>query len=173
MFLQKQIHNLPLEMGCFLCGPCQDVMSRTVGSKKWVQRRGLCSQKAAAKFSAIEMWYERWNIKTNEANIQAIYVSHQLKLPEAHLTLKGRNIPFVNRVKYLVVIIDKRITWRLHRMMTEAKASRAFNRIYSVFESGHLSININLTLHKALIRSVMTYTCPAWELVADIYLLKL
>jgi hypothetical protein len=27
--------------------------------------------------------------------------------------------------------------------------------------------NIKLTLHKALIRSVMTYACLAWEFVAD------
>jgi hypothetical protein len=32
---------------------------------------------------------------------------------------------------------------------------------------------LKLTLHKALIRSVLTYVCPAWELVADTYLLKL
>jgi hypothetical protein len=32
--------------------------------------------------------------------------------------------------------------------------------------------NIKLSLHKALIRSVMTYACPAWELAADTYLLK-
>jgi hypothetical protein len=34
--------------------------------------------------------------------------------PEAHLTLNGRNIPFVNDVKYLGVIFDTMITWRLH-----------------------------------------------------------
>jgi hypothetical protein len=36
-----------------------------------------------------------------------------------------------------------------------------------------LSANIKLTLHKALVRSIMTYACPAWELTADTYLLKL
>jgi hypothetical protein len=36
-----------------------------------------------------------------------------------------------------------------------------------------LSANIKLTLHKALIRSVMTYACPAWEFAAGIHLLKL
>jgi hypothetical protein len=30
-----------------------------------------------------------------------------------------------------------------------------------------------LTLNKVLIRSIMTYACPAWELAADTYLLKL
>jgi hypothetical protein len=30
-----------------------------------------------------------------------------------------------------------------------------------------------MTLHKALIRSVMTYVCPAWEFTAETQLLKL
>jgi hypothetical protein len=57
--------------------------------------------------------------------------------------------------------------------MIEAKAFKTFTRIYSVFKSERLSANIKLTLHKAMIRSVMTYACPAWELAADTYLLKL
>jgi hypothetical protein len=57
--------------------------------------------------------------------------------------------------------------------MTEAKAFRTFIRIYSLFKSERLSVNIKLTLHKALFISVMTYACPAWELAADTYLLKL
>jgi hypothetical protein len=87
--------------------------------------------------------------------------------------LNGRNIPFANNVKHLGVIFDKRMTWRLHIEKTEAKAFRTFIRLYSLFESEQLNANIKLTLHKALIRSVMTYTCSAWESAAETYLLKL
>jgi hypothetical protein len=54
-------------------------------------------------------------------------------------------------------------------------AFRTFIRIYSLFKSERLSANIKLGLHKALItsKSVMTHTCPAWELAADTYLLNL
>jgi hypothetical protein len=57
--------------------------------------------------------------------------------------------------------------------MIEAKASRTFIRIYSLFKSERLSTNIKLTLHKALIRDIMTYAYPAWEFAADNYVLKL
>jgi hypothetical protein len=57
--------------------------------------------------------------------------------------------------------------------MTEAKAFRIFIRIYFLFRSGRLNANIKLTFHKALLRAVMVYACPAWELAADIYHLKL
>jgi hypothetical protein len=57
--------------------------------------------------------------------------------------------------------------------MTEAKAISTFIRIYSLFKSERLSANIKLALNKALIRSVMTFACPAWAFAEDTYLLKL
>jgi hypothetical protein len=100
----------------------------------------------------VEEWSKRWHIKINEDKTQAIYFSHRLRPPESLLTLNGRNIPFVNNVKYLGVIFDKKITWRPHIEMIEAKAFRAFITTYSLFKSKRLSTNIKLTLHKALIR---------------------
>jgi hypothetical protein len=44
---------------------------------------------------------------------------------------------------------------------------------YSLFKSERLSANVKLNLHTELIRSVMTYACPPWELAAASYLLKL
>jgi hypothetical protein len=67
-----------------LCGPCRDVISRTAGAM---------NQHKTLAFTFL------------------IYV---LRTPEAQLTLNGQNIPFVNHVKYLGVIFDKRITWRLN-----------------------------------------------------------
>jgi hypothetical protein len=80
---------------------------------------------------------------------------------------------FVNSVKYLGVIFDKKITWRLHIETVATKAYRTFIRLYSLFKSHRLSAKSKLTLHKALIRSIMTYACPAWEFAADTHLMKL
>jgi hypothetical protein len=58
--------------------------------------------------------------------------------------------------------------------MVETKDFRTCTsiRTYSPVRSELLSANIKITLHKALIRSVMTYACPAWELAADMYLFE-
>jgi hypothetical protein len=118
-------------------------------------------------------WCERWDIKINENKTGAIYISHRNRPPDSLLTLNGRNIPFVNSVKYLGVAFDKKMTWRLHIEMIEAKAFRTFVRIYSLFKIERLSANMEWTLHKALIRSVMTYACPVWEFEAESHLLEL
>jgi hypothetical protein len=112
-------------------------------------------------------------MELNEDKTQSICFSHRLRSSEAPLTLNERNIPLVNHVKYLGVIVDERITRRLHTETTEDKAFRTFTRIHFLFKSERLSADIKLTLHKALIRSVMTYACLAWELAADTCLLKL
>jgi hypothetical protein len=58
-------------------------------------------------------------------------------------------------------MFNKRIIWRLHTEIIEAKAFRAFITIYSLFKSECLNTNIKLTLHKALIGSVMIYAFAA------------
>jgi hypothetical protein len=79
-------------------------------------------------------WCEHCNIKVNEDKTQAIYFSHQRRPPYSLFTFNGRNIPFVNSVRYVGVIFDKRMTWRLHIKKIEAKAFRTFIRLYSLFK---------------------------------------
>jgi hypothetical protein len=118
-------------------------------------------------------WCKHWNIKINEDKTRVIYFTRRNRPPDSLLTLNGRNIPFVNSVKYLSVLFDKSMTWRLHIQMIETKAFRTFIRIYSLFKSERLSANIKLTHHKVLIRSVMTYACPAREFAVECHLLEL
>jgi hypothetical protein len=85
---------------------------------------GYVLRKLQRDLDAIETWCERWNIKINEDKTQAVYFSHRIRAPKCSLTLNGWKIPFVNNVNYLGVIFHKRITWRLHVEMIEAKAFR-------------------------------------------------
>jgi hypothetical protein len=68
----------------------------------------------------------RAGTKFNEDKTQAIYFSQRLGPAEAYPTLNGWNITFVNHTKYLGIVIDKRITWRLHIEITEAERFRTF-----------------------------------------------
>jgi hypothetical protein len=62
---------------------------------------------------------------------------------------------------------ERKTICRCHIEMIEAKAFRPFIRVCSLFKSERLNANIKLTLHKALIRSVVTYSCPAWKFAVD------
>jgi hypothetical protein len=69
------------------------------------------------------------NFNFNSSETQGVYFSRSRRPPESYLTLNGRNIPFVNSAKYLGVIFDKRITWRLNIEVTEDKAFWTFIRV--------------------------------------------
>jgi hypothetical protein len=71
----------------------------------------------------------------NGDKTRAIYFVHRNRLPDYLITFNGRNIPFVNSVKYLGIIFDKRMAWRLLIETNEAKAFRTFIRIYSLFKT--------------------------------------
>jgi hypothetical protein len=75
--------------------------------------------------------------------IRVIYFTLRNRPPDFLLALKGRNIPFVNSVKYVAVLFDKRISWRLHIQMIEARAFRTFIRIipYSKVSDEALTLN--------------------------------
>jgi hypothetical protein len=95
--------------------------------------------------TAVGSWCQRCNIKINEGNTQAIFFSRRRRMPGDDLQLNGRNIPFVNSVKYLGANYDRRMTWRLHIEKTASKALGTYRRTYSVFKSKHFSANIKLS----------------------------
>jgi hypothetical protein len=133
---------------------------------------GYVLRKIQRGLNSMATWCESWIIKINEEKTRTIYFTNRNRPPDSLLALNGRNTSFVNNVKYLGLIFNKRMIWRLHVQMMEAKAFRTFIRLCSLFKSERLSLNIKFTLHKALIRSVMNYACPVWEFAAKCHLLK-
>jgi hypothetical protein len=87
------------------------------------RKEGFVGIKLQCGLSSMKIWCKRWNVKINEDKTQGIYFSRSRSL-----TLNERYIPFVNSVKYLGVIFDRRVTWRLHIEMIEAKAFTTFVR---------------------------------------------
>jgi hypothetical protein len=106
--------------------------------------------------TAVGSWCQCWNIKINEGKTQAIYFSKIHRMPGDDLQLNGRNTPFVNSVKYLSVIFDRRMTWRSHIEKIAAKALGAYIRAYHIYKSKHLNANIKLIVYRAPIRPIMT-----------------
>jgi hypothetical protein len=111
-------------------------------------------------------WCEHWNIKINEDKTQAIHFSHQRRLPDSLFILNGQNIPFANSVKYPGVIFDKRMTWTLHTETNEAKVFRTFIRLYSLFKSERLSVNIKFIKFICLSRLGICGRNPSTEIAA-------
>jgi hypothetical protein len=162
------INNAPAAPGIHLALFADDTCVYATGKH---ERRVL--NKLQRGLTAVRSWCQRWNKKINEGKTQAIYFSKRRRVPGDDLQLNGRNIPFVNTVKYLGVIFNRRMTWRPHIEKIAAKILGTYFRIYSIFKSKHLNANIKLILYRALIRSIMTHACPTWEFAANTLQMKL
>jgi hypothetical protein len=73
-------------------------------------KEGYILRKLQHGLNSMASWCECWNIKINKEKTRAIYFSHRIRPPESLLTLNVWNIPFVNIIKYLSAIFDKKIT---------------------------------------------------------------
>jgi hypothetical protein len=124
------INDTPQTPGVNLALFADDTCLYATGHKEGYVLRNIQSG-----LDSMAAWCKRWNIKINEDKTRAIYFTHRNRPRDSLLTLNGRNILFVNSVKYLGVLFDKRMTWRLHIQMIEAKAFRTFIRIYSLFKN--------------------------------------
>jgi hypothetical protein len=74
------------------------------------RKEGYVLRNLQRGLTSVGSWCKHWNIRVNEEKTQAIYFSRGNRPPETSLTLKGWNIPFVNNIKYLGVIFDRKIT---------------------------------------------------------------
>jgi hypothetical protein len=54
------------------------------------ESRVLCKLKRG--LTAVNSWFERWNITIDEGKIQAIYLSKRLRVPEEVLQLNGQEM---------------------------------------------------------------------------------
>jgi hypothetical protein len=52
----------------------------------------------------MEQWWACWNVRIHEEKTLATYFPHRHTPVEAFLTLKGRQIPFANHVKYVTFV---------------------------------------------------------------------
>jgi hypothetical protein len=112
------INDIPQAIGVNLALFAEDPSLYATESKECYVlrnvRRGISSMSA---------WCECWYIKINENKTRAIYLFRQMRPPDSLLILNGWNMPFLNSVKYLGVIFDKRMTRRSHTASTTMDTS--------------------------------------------------
>jgi len=119
-------------------------------------KEGCVLRKLQGCLTAMEAWWERWNIKINHDRDSGHVLLSQTWTRRCSSYIERRNIPFVNKVKYLGVIFVRKVAWRYRKDSIATKAIRIFNKIYFLLKSERLSTKSKLTLCKTLIRSKMT-----------------
>jgi hypothetical protein len=108
-----------------------------------------------------------WRIEVNPDKSAAIYFTRSCKpLPPA-IQMFGRPIPWVKRVKYLGVTLDRYMSFAPHIREVRNRAYFVLGRYYHLLNKrSKMSLRNKATLYKTCIRPIMTYASVAFSHVS-------
>lgn len=110
-------------------------------------------------------WLDRWRLAVNVQKTQAILFGEKRKMP-TRLVLNGEEIAWVDKAKYLGVVIDRRLSMREHVRAVAGQVRAATAALMPVFKS-RLPLRAKVGVYKTYLRSKLTYAAPAWFALAS------
>jgi retron-type reverse transcriptase/endonuclease/exonuclease/phosphatase family metal-dependent hydrolase len=113
----------------------------------------------------ISTWFKEWRIKTNPTKSEAIDFRHppRRKPPAYKITLETAEIPWKKSLRYLGLILDRRLSWCPHIARTRQKADAALAILKPLLcKRSKLFPANKLLLFNTMILPIITYACPTW-----------
>lgn len=121
----------------------------------------------------LQLYFEKWKLKINVDKTQLTVFNHKHRHNLNHtITINNINIQETDTVKYLGVILDRKLLFKHHIEEVRKKARIAKSIIYPYIQKTNpLSRQLKLRLYKAYIRSIILYAAPIWSQTAN-YLME-
>lgn len=114
-----------------------------------------------------EKFFCKWKIKINETKTQATifpFNKSPKRVPSIPLSIDGTEIPILDSIKYLGIVIDKKLTFRHHILQSCDKATKCGRALFPLLSrKSTLNCKNKILLYKMCIRPIMTYGCQVWS----------
>ena len=125
------------------------------------------------KLQTVLHWLKKNELSLNVKKTKAMVIgtTGRVKNSRLNITIYGEHIEQVHEIKYLGVIIDQHLTWKVHIDMVSSKISQTIgyiNRIKKYLPNSALNF-----LYNSLILSYFDYCCTIWGTSADCKISKL
>lgn len=121
----------------------------------------------------LHRYFRLWKISINPTKSQAIFYTRRRtrQLPQRNLNIFESEVPWEeNSIKYLGVILDKKLTFKEHTFHILKKSDIAIKALYSLLSrKSRLARDCKLLLYKVAIRPIMTYAAPVFNSMATIH----
>lgn len=112
----------------------------------------------------LQEWYSKWRIKVNTEKSSAILFTKRRIRPTTDLTLFGANIPWTNQARYLGILLDHKLTWKLHIESQCNKANGILALLFPLLtRNSKLTRDNKLLLYKTMVLPILTYAGPVWS----------
>ncbi|VVC35140.1 Zinc finger, CCHC-type,Reverse transcriptase domain [Cinara cedri] len=122
----------------------------------------IASKNLQSHLNLLSEWYAKWKIKLN--NNKSIHTTFTLRHGLCpNVTVNNLPIPALVTVKYLGLILDKRLTWQNHirkkRLILNAR-SRSLKVLLS--KNKFSSLKTKLQIYKSILKPIWTYGNQLW-----------
>jgi hypothetical protein len=114
-------------------------------------------------FGKLHQYFVKWKININAEKTKAIYFTKRRtkEIPTTPLILHHQSIPWANKIKYLGVVLDKRLTLNEHLKEMALKTNKIVRILYSLLnKKSELNETNKLLIYKQIIRPAMCYASP-------------
>ena len=126
----------------------------------------------------LTLYFTKWGIKINPSKTQAIFFTRKRasrNLPNINsLQMDGVSVKWLDTVKYLGMILDKRVTYKNHINYSIEKCNNITKLLYSlIHRKSKLNISNKRLIYLLIIRSVLLYASPVWFESAKTHIKKI
>ena len=126
----------------------------------------------------LKIFFDKWKIKLNNTKTEAILFTHSRIMENEKLSEEiqflGQNLEWKEKVKYLGVILDRKLLFKDNINHAVTKAKKAMVALYPLLKKGSfLNIKSKRILYTSYIRSILTYACPVFVNCAKTHISKL
>jgi endonuclease/exonuclease/phosphatase (EEP) superfamily protein YafD len=113
-------------------------------------------------------WFNQWRFSLNPTKCESKVFSLKKFTPPPEILINNTEIqwnPEDSAVKYLGVLLDKKLNWNFHM---NSKLNQAYARLLKLYplinRKSKLKIPCATLLYKSILRPLIMYACPVWGL---------
>ena len=108
----------------------------------------------------MEKWFHKWRFKINEN--KSSHITFTLRKESCtQVTINNILIPKKNTVRYLGMILVRRMTWKRHIVDKSKQLKSKFKKFYCIIgRRSNLNVQSKIILYKAILKPLWTYGIP-------------
>lgn len=109
-------------------------------------------------------YYKKWCLKVNATKSNIITFDNRQRIPQADVYYEDQKIPYSSKIKYLGVLLDRKLNFNAHTQEIHRKARQATHFIWPFLKpDSSLDEELKIRLITTYIRPILTYASPVWS----------
>ena len=112
-------------------------------------------------------FFRKWKISLNSDKTESIFFSKRRPVIDQNVRVNENIIEWSKNVKHLGLILDRKLNFNSHIDMVIQRATIMLITLYPLLNKKSKLSTINkLNIYKSIVRPIMTYACPVWNLIS-------